>query len=557
MGGMPAGGISVEEDGLFRLLAALEILKESGCKQQDARSMWCPGWVTATKDTDIRTEDKVESAKKALRELKFIKRALVTATESLDETFERVTEESSNIIRSSGLTSLPDEVLARVFEMNHEVYAEFIKNCGTSFRNSTFVCSSNVLAQVCRRFRHIAIHIPSLWEVVSNSHAKEWVAAVKERCRDPAICVEYHVKGARKSISDLLQLTHPANRWKTLDARFNKRKDGSDFIGRICAASGGHLPSLQRLLLRIEFDRRETDGDDGGEEDDVDMEDEGTFTNLSESDSSLLSTWTLPKVSGLTLLNLIPSRMDCHAVRNCEIELRHVDEVQYWNLHALKGFLGCLPVVESLSFTFKNAFSNGEADFSVANPIVFPHLKSLDVSVNDNTEEALVRGVMDMINTTTITDLTVSICPVSFHENIDPEEKRREWLGAIFHLKSMWGHRRLFPNVEVFCFALHDGPSLVDYGDMFDALPRAKDITLKLPGCYEPDLPSDGLNDLRCFHLKKNYLYGSDATLKFFKERISLGNINIEKVEIDGCYSYRNTRAGLQKMLGEKFIWKE
>ncbi|KLO15093.1 hypothetical protein SCHPADRAFT_927374 [Schizopora paradoxa] len=546
------GGIPVEdsETGLHQLFAALEIWKESEFKQQDARAIWCPEWASASEDSDILTETKVQIAKRALKRLKSIKKALATATELLDKTFERVTEQSSDIIRIAGFSSLPDDVLARIFEMNHHAYMDAAE-CGGVNKERQFVCSSNILAQVCRRFRRIALHIPSLWEVVSNSHGKGWISTVKERCRSPSIFIAYDFPKAGKSIPELVEHTLPAMRWKGLNIHLMKRKDGHDAINHISTISDGNFPSLESLSLQLdwEYNKAQTNDDDV---DDMDFS-----INLSNSASSLLSDWCLPKLSRLRLKNLFPYTIDCPNVRTCHIELTQLFGTNRWDLEGFEGFLECMPLIESLSLSFLNAWSLTRHDFAGTEPIKFLHLKSLEISVQGNTSEKFLRSIMNMMDFTAISDLTVSLCPICPDETMDSGKKVEEWLGVIFFLDSSSGfgtRKRVFPDVEVFRLDLQEDGDHFSYRDIFGALPRIRDLTLELPGCGEPDIPTRDMKGLRSLHLLKSGFYYSGETLKFLKEQNELGKI--EKVGIEGCSNLVRYKDDLKDLLGDKFVWK-
>lgn len=404
-----------------------------------------------------------------------------------------------------------------------------------------------VLSHVCRRFRRIALHIPKLWDIVSNAHTKDWITGIEERRRDPAIFIEYYMKRARRSISDLLQLTSPANRWKSLDVRFSQQKDIRDFLRRISDVSGGHLPSLQTLALRLDWDRFLDFEGDSDEEDDVGEEEQNTFTNLSEHDAILLSNWNLPKVHELTLENVIPSLLNCPALRTCHIELCGLQGTNHWSLHAFKNFLGCpsLRLVETLSFSFVNACSSAEFDTSSSKPIELPYLKSFTLKVGASTEERFLRTVLDMANmpVSVVTDLTVSISPFSVYDSILPNKRAESWIGAIFFLESIRRRPRSFMNVEVFCFALTESIRPINLDFMFRALPRVRDVTIELPGC-EPYLSNQIMGCLRSLRLKKCISYGGNDILRFLEEQFKLGR-EIEEVEIEGCYSLRGNKGDL------------
>ena len=89
----------------------------------------------------------LETAKRALRRMKDVKKALGTILGSLEETISLVTDSIALDCRARGLDSLPDELLARILELCYRDYYETI--------NDTLEPddSTGILASVCKRFR--------------------------------------------------------------------------------------------------------------------------------------------------------------------------------------------------------------------------------------------------------------------------------------------------------------------------------------------------------------------------------------------------------------------
>ncbi|KLO15105.1 hypothetical protein SCHPADRAFT_902676 [Schizopora paradoxa] len=537
-------GISIEETELLPLLRALETLKESGYRHQDAQQVWCPDWLITNEKSDLSTESKAQNAKETLKMLKSIKKALATASESLEETLGRVTDQSSDALRIVGFATLPDDVLARIFEINHEAYIAAASSSGAT-KDHKYVCSSNVLAQVCQRFRRIALHIPSLWEVVSNAHGKDWISIANGRCQKPTVFVAYDVPGAKKSVSNFLKLISPTENWNGLYARFREKGQMHHFVDSISALSRGRFLSLDKLSLRLDWTLSMDDDDsDGG-------------MPFSHSSMPSLSSWNLPRVKELTLANFIPSVINCPALRKCHIEIADMESAS-GDLRALKAFFGCLTLVESLSILLVNVYMLQPLGRK-SKPVKLSRLEKLEVSVQGDTEEEFLGGLMGLIDVTPVKELKVSTCPIDVNEGGNIDEKHEEWLSAIFRSKPSKSSKsgdgvRMFPNVEKFSLELEEGALFFSERDTFRALPRVRDLTLELPRCNNPHLPADLLKGLRSLHYKNCNFFNDDSTLKSLKERGDLKNI--EKVEIEGCYNLRRYKDEFKKVLGDRFIWK-
>ncbi|KLO15106.1 hypothetical protein SCHPADRAFT_280498 [Schizopora paradoxa] len=568
-----------EESGLLQLKIheVLETFKESRLKHQDTQNIWCPRWATAKETADKNSASKIQNAKTTLLKLKAIKNALITIVDSLDETIELVTEESSNIIRVAGFSSLPDDVLARIFEMNHWEYKKEAEIYGLAKKPQN-VCSSNVLAQVCQRFRRIILHIPCLWDIISNTQDERWISIAKDRSENLSLFVSDNVARAKTSIADFLRRTSPTSQWKELHARFMGRKQCVDFIDRVPAISGAHLPCLESLSLQIDWDwpKIYSYGEDRDDPDEGDG-----FRSTTKSNSLSLSAWKLPELKHLTVKNFIPVGMHCPALQACHIELTGSRRIPHrnWDLHALKGFLGCLSLVESLSFSFSNACTPKEDEFAKTKQVEFPRLKSLSIAIRAETQEEFLRSVMDMMDVTTLSNLAISMIPdeSGYLQSRIQQSFRAIFRRAVFKNQSstmpIGSMVRKFPNVETFSLNLMEQTAKIHCDMIFDALPRAQGVILELPRCSDLGLPLKALEDpsevsddtseaprdlshssenLRHFHLKNCNAFNNDSVLKFLKGR----GRKIEKVKIEGCYNLRRFEGDLKEMLGDKFVWK-
>lgn len=501
---------------------------------------------SANEDSTMSVDSKGQSAKFALRRLKTIRKALATVSGSLEETFELVTDQSTDVLRISGFSSLPDDVLARILEMNHQAYKKAAERIGTK-QKSSFVFSSNSLAQVCRRFRRIILHLPSLWEVVSNTHGKRWISEAKARCHNPIVFIAYKNPGVKKSLDKFLKSTIPAKHWKGLDVRLGAKAQFREIFDCISASPKGQFPSLESLSLQLEESSTSHSFIDSD-----DSEDEDQWTvDMSNSESSLLSKWRLPKLRRVTLENFIPYGLKCPNVQECDILLGDMDR-NYGDLRALIGFLGCLQSIESLKLTFINIYISSVSKST--KPIKFSRLTSLELSIQGCTEEKFLKGVLDAMDMTTLSDLKISMCPIDVIEDNNFQEKVGGWLNSIFNLSAGKGKRRTFPNVEAFSLELVEATQSLPYKDMFFALPRVRDLKLQLPRCSDPTFPPHSLTNLRSLHYLNCNFFKRGTTFDFLKERIEDGGM--EKVEIEGCYNLKHYKDDFEGMLGNKFVWE-
>ncbi|KLO19792.1 hypothetical protein SCHPADRAFT_992412, partial [Schizopora paradoxa] len=566
-------GLSVDEKALLQILTVLKNLGEDGHDFHDARRTWCPDWNECYEEevTESNLELKAQSAKQILLRLKSARKALETMSSSLENVFEIVTERSTESIRSAGFSSLPDDLLARVFELHHE---DVMANTGSGTGMAS-VSTSNVLAQVCRRFRRIALHIPKLWEDICNYHRNDWILNLKGRCEHPVVFIAYDIASgsAEESIANLLQIVHPANQWRALEARFTDRSHGHDFFERITTMSKGDLRILEILNIFHDWDRCTTQIDTV-KYDDTEAHyrgiDDNCGTNFSEVDSALFSQWNLPKLKCLRIENFIPSRVNCSNLVECNLELSFQGDDFNWDLRALKIFLQSIVSVEKLKFSLWNARTRTEYMLPEGSKqIRFECLKFLTIEVGGNTDENLLWGLTDMMDLTTVTDLDILmvIRTKKWYDDDPPLEysKPAKFLNAIFAFPSNrreeTGRVFKFPNVETLRLDLKEEGQDVPFDKIFEAVPRTRDLSLELPHCGGPDVSQNlpPCKNLRNVCFTNCTSFSKAEVMRFFKNRGEEGDweiSSIQRIEIEGCNALKDHKDDFKKIFGDKLVWE-
>ncbi len=155
--------------------------------------------------------------------------------------------QTSGIILAIGLSSLPDDVIARVFELYYEDL------CKTRPPEIASFSSPIVLASICKHFRRIALHLPRLWEGVSFKFGPDWISCLKERCQHPAVFLED--MNIRKPFRSLLQLLHPIDQWKGLHIKYTGEEEGHKIFKNICPVTRESFKELHTLTIdRNQYD---------------------------------------------------------------------------------------------------------------------------------------------------------------------------------------------------------------------------------------------------------------------------------------------------------------
>ncbi|KLO08013.1 hypothetical protein SCHPADRAFT_1001246 [Schizopora paradoxa] len=536
------------ETSFASLVDALGKLERAWMEHGDGKDTWCTDWLRVSEDSDTTTELKVQVAKSSLQRMKSITKVLASMLASLEESIDFVTEQSLNVVRSHGFSSLPDEIIARIFELYHEGYAAPIGECpslgwGKSFR------ASNVLAQVNRHTRRIALHLPALWEYVplKTRHFKEMVANLNKRCQNPNIFINYtifhKVNTSTSACADFLRLLHPASQWKGLN--IIHRSGGPTCYGDVSTISSGKLDGL--LDLRIYHH---------GEPWIPRMRPDEPSTNLSKHELALLSGWRLPALNRLTLIHVIPARMDCPNIRECHIALDYTRK--NWDLFALRDFFGCIPQLESLSFSFHGVNIDTDSVYRLSasiTPVSLSRLEMLAMNITGATEDAFLQCLLNLLDVSTISSLKISL---TYKPNYaEPDDDRgNKWLKVIFNDE----RRHAFPNVTEFWLSIRKGS--VEYfpshGYVMQFVPHVKSLVLDLPSCTEPSFLRifESLGELQTVRLHGCDLFEGDWIVRDL-ERVNQQKLaQIESFDIGGSLGLLKYKDDLERVLGRKLVWK-
>lgn len=505
-----------------------------------------------SRDPDASLETKVLVAKSSLSRMKSIAKVLASVSASLESSISHVAKRSRKIIQASGLNTLPDDIIARIFELYHEEYRNLVhegdaKNWGRSFR------AANVLTQVSKRFRLVALHIPALWDCVSGKtrHAEEMIPVLKARCQNPTIFLDYDFFEDANVLTgaDFLRLIQPASQWRGLVISYGRTDESRKLFEDIHAISNGRLDNL--LDLRIANVRELRD----------EGEDDGSSTNLFINDAVILAEWALPKLKRLTLSNVIPTYMDCPNLQECRIELG-TNEAK-WELGSLRKFFDCIPLLESLSFSLSNDIpdrDDSDADdqmLQLLEPVCLSRLRSLELFVTGETEGEFLKDVLDLLDLSTVSSLKIALL-YDVDNTKDLGECMNDWFFGI--RRTNGGGKRVFPNVTDFHLSLRQEyrESMLLYSDMMLSVPQARNVVLNLPGFSDPsfvlvfkyfkELRSIRLDDCNSF---RGWYLASDL------ERVDQQKLDqLERFEIEGGANLLEQRNRIERCLGSKLIWR-
>ncbi|KLO11475.1 hypothetical protein SCHPADRAFT_942039 [Schizopora paradoxa] len=559
----------VDETSLENVIDALNVLKNEGCSMDNGQLLWCEDWMLKLAKED-RSKDTGECAsivklvKATLSNMKCMSKTLETLSSSLKGALQRVAHQTTNLIRVVGFDSLPDDVLARIFEFHHlhalyDIYGPYMTLTHRATR------SSHVLARVSRRFRRIALHIPALWQEVSDLHKAEWIDLLNSRTQHPSVHVEnfddgfedidedeeideFEHRRKKRDVVEFLQLLHPTEQWRELVVKYAAKEDGRAVFNYITSEGDGDLQELRSLrLTRDCFFMRGDDDDDGVRKGQM----------LSDIDHDLFAQWSVDNLTTLTLRDVIPTRLSCSQLKECDISLTRTCRATFrWDLSALRDLLENSCNLESLDLYALNA--RALPDLDIPEQVKLLKLKAFTFKIVCCTEPQFVQAVMDIFDAPMLEsmDINLSHRPVNPVDNGIPQA----WLDAIFRPAPLV--LRTFPNLLSFNLSLEFSSIALPFESVLRSIPRVCTLTLDIPQCYDPPFSQCARNygclrDLRVLRLRNWSGMSSPDLIGFVTHlRNAKGSEALEALELEGCNGFVERREALEKLLGNKLVWK-
>ncbi|KLO08011.1 hypothetical protein SCHPADRAFT_932062 [Schizopora paradoxa] len=551
--------LSVNQADLDDLLVTLQSLKKDGYQTEDGRWLWCSGWLKlSTNSTKISSETLAQSAKDALSRMKNLKRTMALLTGSLQNTIQKVTEHSADVIRSVGFASLPDEVIAHVLELLSEDYhAESIWDESTCHW-------SRMLTSVCGRLRRIALHLPRLWEKISVATGKHWVACVRKRCQNPDVHFvyeDYDYSLTDTSIRNFLQVAHPTDAWKSLRIAYGGEDAGHMIFQRICPDSRNKFTKLKYISIK----RGDYDFPD-------DDEVETSTTLLNESEHQLLADWCIPNVEVIELGNIIPRALSCPSLKDLSIHLNEDRENPnfHWDIDALGSFLRHLVSIHTLTLKFGCATVSPDdlEPQEALQPVRLLRLTKLKLEINILTEDTFLRRITEVVDGSNVFEISVTMN----YEYLTDSSGPNKWISAVFETRS--GTIRTFPNVEILEIVFKERHSYEEFfyrAPRFDiilrAVPKVRSLSIWIPNHISlPNLhlireEFGCLKDLQSLCVKyydKRSTYDWVELLFYFGRLESQGELDqFKRLELAGFSKHTSWQEDFEQLLGERFIWRD
>ncbi|KLO12038.1 hypothetical protein SCHPADRAFT_929483, partial [Schizopora paradoxa] len=345
------------------------------------KEMWCRELFWPSSSVPIVGED----AKAALRRMKDAKKLVTILLKSLDDAIRSVAEASAKTCQAAGFALLPDDILALIFDI-------FIDMCDMPDSYDKFTplgCSPQILSSVCRRFRNVAMHLPSLWRNISLTFPKKMLLQHKEKCRNPIIHIPptRDAKCTRANLK-MLRVIQPPHQWRELRLHFSNEDHGSKYFHILKRLVHSPFNSLEHLSICNDL-----------------ASDATRIPAYSirplRGHIDVLSSWRMPKLTHLKLQNFIPNGpIHCENVTSLTFHL--VNTKDFVGEPELRKLFDSMPKIEFLSLTFDIGANHGTWVFDETLPAcnrpVLPNLKHLDLKIEARTPANAIKRFIALID---------------------------------------------------------------------------------------------------------------------------------------------------------------
>ncbi|KLO15420.1 hypothetical protein SCHPADRAFT_995902 [Schizopora paradoxa] len=527
----------LESNDLVYLIGALQKLNEHGGKLggKDGQGIW------HNISTDPYEKERHREARKMLARMKSALKTLGSVTTFLEYSIQSLSHNCIREERAIGIASLPDELLARVFEFYYEDYHD---QFNTESEDTT--TSPMILSGVCKRFRCIVLHMPRVWACVSPYFGSDRLDTLKTRCQNPVVFLSADCESSNKEFVRFFKQLHPINQWRGLNMEFVDKEDGCILFESLFSR-GSSLDALETLSITFEGFGN----------------DEGNLPNplFPRKCQEVLSKWVMPRLEELVLRNIIPSgNLKCSRLKSCKIFLGNFlyHRVE-WDFNALRNFIHSSPLssIEHLTVIFDGTLASDVTLGTRKHPLF--KLKHLEVYVDLDTDPKALRQIMDIVDAPNLESMKIHL---SYLQDGDIHLPIK-WLNAIFQPSE--GLIRTFPNVVKFqIYVLLNGIAELPFEPMLRSLPRLNSLRMSIPGAKVPDFSALRRNFGCIQELKsldfRNCLSPSPWNIAdyFSSLKRCQGLTELQEVELRGCCGLRESgyKERVITLLGDKLLWK-
>ncbi|KAH8118700.1 hypothetical protein DFH11DRAFT_694496 [Phellopilus nigrolimitatus] len=480
----------------------------------------------------------VSSITIVLQKLKSMQRTIVSLLDAVSKSVSDLKEAVMPVVMKHGLESLPNEVLAHIFELA-------CRSCGSFSRN---------IIKVCHRFYDIATRLPNLWTYVSNAYLdvdvhslrRDNPAAFLTRSRSSNLTVylklpsrmyrEINENYIRDIFLPETLLRHTNWEKFIVNGLDEWSEDYHHCLDYLCSSSTGlDFPALTTLVLLCGDAPQDLDGfilnDD--EDNDIDVNSKNFF-----------ETWNMPSLRTLELTNFIPrSTTIFTSVTKCSISFTRYsstrgNEPVRWNLAVVIRFLDSLPALNDLTIEMCNALFTNMDDESTE-PLSLQKL----CLISEYCEEESIGHLTKALDTVNLRDFSI-------HINLHSTDCSEPWLKCFFPDGRMYPMLRDL-SIKVTNLGGRDSPFDIISETIF---PRLQHLTINAREVEQPD--SFGLSrmPLETLRLENCHWFNNDFTVNL---RHLWDRPEFETLEIIGCRSIDKDIVEEKFPRSKRLVWED
>ncbi|KAH8111846.1 hypothetical protein DFH11DRAFT_552153 [Phellopilus nigrolimitatus] len=438
---MAGSDISIDENTLRIIEGALNQIRGSN-NPVSAEKLWALGDQVDVTKLSLHDADSLGSAlnstKFVFRQLEATKNALFLLAHSCEQRLSTLKLEMQPYFLHSGILSLPDDVLALIFESS--------LLDGDEYENM-HPWAEHCISYVCRRFRSISLGLPKLWSHVTSYMSKKWVDIRLLRSKTVGLAVDIHDNRYNQygnTISRFGQQVVPhAHRWQSFRLLGGDLSTPYHSLNQQLTQHFANLKLPALTYFHIELDMREEDSD---------------FDDL-----EFYRTWEMPKLRHSNISHGIPTDAMYGSQTITSFAFTFARGTLNFDFKKLMDLLSSLDNLTDLSLELIN-YDDYNYDANLADRVVLPKVESFTLTTQ------IFEAFKVITTSVQMPTLTKLYLDVSVGDNFSAEQ----WLDLV----SMEEH---FP-IKDFTFIYRDHyESTLNLSTIFRQFPNTQSLTLEMP----------------------------------------------------------------------------
>ncbi|KAH8101346.1 hypothetical protein DFH11DRAFT_1553512 [Phellopilus nigrolimitatus] len=435
---MATSDISIDENTLRIIGQALTRLHQSN-GPVSTEKLWTLGNEVDVTKLSLHDADSLGSAlnstKFVFRQLEATKNALFLLAHSCEQRLSALKEEMQPYFLHSGILSLPDDVLALIFESS--------LLDGDEYENM-HPWAEHCISYVCRRFRSISLGLPKLWSRVTTRMTKKWIETRLLRSKTAGLSVDIYEEPCDDAISRFGQQVVPhAHRWQSFrflggDLQGSYRRFNQQLAQQIANLK---LPAL--TYFRIDLQPQDDDDRFDGRE--------------------FYRTWEMPKLRHSNISHCIPADTMYGSKTITSFAFTFARGTLDFDFKKLMDVLSSLDNLTDLSLQLIN-YEDYNYDAKLADRVVLPKVESF----------TLTTQIFEAFKVITMSVQMPALTELSLDVSVGDDFSAERWLDLV----SMEG----YSSIKDFTFIYRDHyESILNLSTIFRQFPNTQSLTLDMP----------------------------------------------------------------------------